>query len=96
MKCAAICNYCASECLTEDEVKMMEKCIQYNEDYAAVCYTAAQLISLGSDKAKYFCKLCTGMCERCYKECSQNDMKHCQECAEACREYAELCRKMAA
>ena len=96
LKCAALCNHCASECLTEEEVKMMDKCIQYDMECAAVCYAAAQLMSLGSDKAKDFCFFFAEMCERCYQECIQHDMKHCQECAEACKKCAELCRQIAA
>ncbi len=55
LKCAALCNHCASECLTEEEVKVMAKCIQKDMECAAVCYVAAQLMSLGSDKATDFC-----------------------------------------
>ncbi len=94
---AAICNHCASSCTQEEDVKMMAKCIQLDMECAALCYASAQLMSLGSEKAKEICKLCAEMCEACGNECSQHThSKHCQECAEACKQCAEECRKMAA
>jgi hypothetical protein len=94
LKCAAICNHCASACTKEDDVKMMAKCIQLDMECAALCYAAAQLMSLGSEKAKEICLLCADLCEACGNECGQHEMKHCQECAEACRQCAEACRNM--
>ena len=75
---------------------MMARCIQLDMECAALCYTAAQLMSLGSDKAKEICRLCADACQACADECSQHDTKHCRECAELCRRCAEECRKMAA
>ncbi len=65
---------------------------------AALCYASAQLMSLGSDKAKEVCRICADLCEACGNECGQHasHSKHCQECAEACKACAEECRKMAA
>ena len=97
LRCAAICNHCASSCTQENDVKMMAKCIQLDMECAALCYAAAQLMSLGSDKTKEICKLCAAMCEECGNECSQHHhMLHCLECADACLKCAEECRKMAA
>ncbi len=60
-----------------------------------IYYTAAQLMSLGSDKAKEVCQLCADICDACGNECSKHThSKHCQECAEACKACAEECRKM--
>jgi hypothetical protein len=75
----------------------MAKCIQSDMECAALCYAAAQLMSLGSDKVKEVCRLCADLCEACANECGQHvHSKHCQECAEACKAWAEECRKMAA
>jgi hypothetical protein len=75
--------------------KMMARCIQLDMECAALCYAAAQLMSLGSDKAKEVCQLCADICEACGNECSKHThSKHCQECAEACKACAEECRKM--
>lgn len=96
LRCAAICNHCASSCTKEEEVKMMATCIQLDMECATMCYTSAQLMSLGSLKAKEVCKICVDMCDACAAECGQHQTEHCQECAEACKKCAEECRKMAA
>lgn len=96
LKCAAICNHCASSCTGEEDVKMMAKCIQLDMECAVLCYASAQLMSLGSDKAKEVCQLCADICEACANECSKHQTEHCQECARACKQCAEDCRKMAA
>lgn len=96
LACAAICNHCASGCLKEDDVKMMAKCIQLDMECAAICYTAAELMSLGSSRAKEICRICADICEACAEECAKHNHEHCKECAEACKKCAEECRKMAA
>ncbi len=94
LKCAAICNHCASSCTQEDDVKMMANCIQLDMECAAACYAAAQLMSLGSEKAKDFCLLCADICEACAAECGKHENEHCRECADACTACAAACRKM--
>lgn len=94
LKCAAICNHCASSCLEEDDTKMMIKCIQLDMECAALCYAVAQLMSLGSDKAAALCKICAELCEACAAECMKYENEHCKECAVACKECAAECRKM--
>jgi hypothetical protein len=81
--------------LKEKNVQMMARCIQLDMECAAVCYTAAQLMSLGSDRAEEFCRLCSDICGECAGECEKHDNEHCQECAQACRECAEECLHMA-
>lgn len=75
---------------------MMAKCIQLDMECAAVCYAAAQLMSLGSEKAKAICSICAEICETCGNECSHHQNEHCQECAESCKQCAKECRRMAA
>ena len=96
LECAAVCNHCASSCLKEEDVNMMAKCIQLDMECAALCYATAQLMSLGSDKAKEVCLICAEMCDDCGTECGQHDMVHCQECSKICLRCAEICREMAA
>ncbi len=96
LKCAALCNHCASACTQEEDVKMMASCIQLDMECAAACYAAAQLMSLGSSKAQDICRLCAALCEACSNECGKHETAHCRECAEACKECAEECHKMAA
>ena len=96
LKCAAICNHCASSCLQEDDVKMMSRCIQLDMECAAMCYLAAQLMSVGSEKTNEVCKICASMCDACSAECGHHKNEHCMECYNACKECAEECRKMVA
>lgn len=94
LKCAAVCNYCASSCTQEEDVKMMARCIQLNMECAAICYTAAQLMSLSSEQATQICIICADICETCGAECANHDSGHCQECARLCLDCSEQCTKM--
>lgn len=92
--CASVCNYCASSCIKEEDVKMMALCIQLDMECAAMCYAAAQLMSLGSSDAKAVCRLCANFCRRCAAECDRHDNEHCRKCADACRACAIACENM--
>ena len=61
---------------------------------AAICYAAAQLMSLGSEKVKELCGICAEICDACWNECSMHDHAHCTECAIACKACAAECRNM--
>ncbi|MES1217182.1 MAG: four-helix bundle copper-binding protein [Bacteroidota bacterium] len=95
LECAALCNHCASSCLQEKDVKMMARCVQLDMECAALCYTAAQFMSLGSDRVNELCGICHQVCIACADECDQHDNEHCRECAKACRACAEECAEMA-
>ena len=92
--CAVACSHCAASCLQEEDVKMMARCIQLDMECAAICRSATELMSLGSEYSHQLCKLCAEICRACGNECSQHDMQHCQDCAEACRRCAEECESM--
>ncbi|MEO7984207.1 MAG: four-helix bundle copper-binding protein [Bacteroidota bacterium] len=96
LRCAAICNHCASSCTQEKDVQMMARCIQLDMECAATCYAAAQLMSLGSEHAIDICRTCATICESCGTECSKHHNEHCRECSRVCKECADECRKMAA
>lgn len=94
--CASSCNFCAFACTREEDVKMMAKCISKDMECAAICYAAAELMSLGSSRAAEICRLCAEICAECASECEKHSFRHCQECAEACRKCDAECREMAA
>lgn len=96
LQCAAVCNHCANSCTQEDDVKMMAKCIQLDMECATICYSAAQLMSMGSQQAAQICAICEEICEACGNECGKHDTEHCKECSRICMLCAEECRKMAA
>jgi hypothetical protein len=94
LDCAAVCNHCASSCLKEADVHMMARCIQLDMECTAICYAAAQLMSLGSPAAREVCRLCAAICRMCAAECEKHDEAHCRQCAETCRRCAAECEKM--
>ena len=96
LKCAAICDHCASSCTKEDDVKMMARCIQLDLECSAICYAAAKLMSLGSEYSNQICSICADICEACGTECANHNNEHCKECSEACFACAEECRRMVA
>ena len=74
---------------------MMARCIQLDMECAAICYAAAQAMSMNGRKAKELCRVCADICQACGDECAKHShMEHCRECAEACHRCAEECRSM--
>lgn len=99
MACAVACNQCATSCLQEEDVDMMAKCIQTDLECAAICRSAAELMSLNSSYSTIICNICADACYNCAQECENHaemGMEHCRICAEACRICADECEKMAA
>ena len=47
--CAESCELCATSCLREQDVKMLERCIQLDRDCATICWTASQFMSRYSE-----------------------------------------------
>ena len=74
---------------------MIARCIQLDMECAALCYAAAQVMSMGGENAMELCRICADACFACAEECAKHNTEHCRECAEACRKCAEECRKMA-
>ncbi len=92
--CAAACDACATACLSEDDVKMMARCIRLDIDCAQLCRLAASYMARDSDFADAICIACAEVCDACAEECAQHPMDHCARCAEACRQCAQECRRM--
>jgi len=95
LACAVECNHCTTECLQEDNIKALVQCIQLNRQCAAVCFSAAQLMSIGGEHAAHLCKECAEICDACAVECEKHSNEHCKKCAEACRKCEEECSTMA-
>lgn len=93
--CAAACDHCATACLSEDDVKMMARCIALDMDCAQICRLASAFMARGSEFAAALCRQCADVCQACGDECAKHQNDHCQRCAEACRRCAEVCRRMA-
>ncbi|HYF03437.1 MAG TPA: four-helix bundle copper-binding protein [Patescibacteria group bacterium] len=91
LACALECENCASECLGEDHVQMMARCISLDRDCADICTLAARLLQRNSEVAHEFLLICEKICRICAEECEKHEHSHCQRCAEACRKCAEAC-----
>lgn len=94
-RCAIACNQCLAGCLSEDNVKMMARCIALDVDCAWMCQLAAAAMARGSEHAREICGLCANICEACAQECEKHLAEHCKSCALACRACAAACLEMA-
>jgi hypothetical protein len=94
--CAVVCDYCVSECLLEDDVGALARCIELDRVCADACRTASSVLAKGSEFSYKFCAVCADVCQVCADECARHvHMDHCRDCAAICRECAQVCREMA-
>jgi hypothetical protein len=65
-------------------------------DCAAICATAAQVVSREGPFSNLICSACADACQRCCKECQQHsgDDLVMTRCAEECRKCETACREM--
>jgi hypothetical protein len=92
--CAEACDTCAAACLQESDPNMLARCIELDNECAALCRLACQYMSRQSPHTQELCQLCATICEACGDECARHSHSHCQECAQACRACADECRRM--
>lgn len=91
-RCAAECSHCATACLQEQDVKMLERCIKLDLDCAEICELAIGFVARGSEHAEHIIRECAEICHACAQECGKHShMEHCKRCAEACQACAEAC-----
>ena len=92
---AVECKHCANECLNEQDIKMLARCIRLDHDCAAICFLAMEAMAGGSEFAKQICKLCAEICNACAEECEKySQMEHCKKWAEVCRKFSVECSNM--
>ncbi len=95
--CATSCHHCATECLKEDDAKLLSPCISMDLECATVCLATSQLMALAGENALALCQVCAEICEACAEQCEEfGTLKHCRDCADICRKCAEECRSMVA
>lgn len=94
-ECAVECEHCAAECLQEENVKALARCIALNQDCAKICYTASGFMASGSEFSEEICRVCAEVCRACAEECRKHKHDHCQRCADICERCAEACERMA-
>jgi hypothetical protein len=88
---AEVCEWCADECLGDEE---MEECARLCRDVADIASLHARFMARGSNYSDQLAEACAGACEECAEECSRHDADHCQVCADVLEECAESCRSM--
>ena len=96
LRCAALCNHCATSCLQEKDHAHMATCIQLNMECAVICYATAELMSLNSPRVAELARICAQMCDTCAEECNKFMHEHCLECADACTKCAYECEVVGA
>lgn len=92
--CAAACRQCATACISEDNPKMMARCIGLDLECADICSATAASLARSGEHAQALSLLCAQACETCSAECGKHSMSHCKHCAEACKRCADLCRTL--
>jgi hypothetical protein len=96
--CAVACDNCVTSCLGEASIEYLKRCIQLDMECAAICRSAAVMMSLGSTYSSEILEICADICRACADECEKHaamGMEHCRICANACRECAAACEEMA-
>ncbi|MFC6987558.1 four-helix bundle copper-binding protein [Haloplanus sp. GCM10025708] len=86
-----VCEWCADECLGDEE---MEECARLCRDVADIASLHARFMARNSNYSAQLAEACAGVCEECAEECERHDAQHCQVCAEVLKECAESCRNM--
>jgi hypothetical protein len=99
--CAQACTQCADDCLSEQDVQHLAKCIRLNLDCADICATTARVVSrqteYDANVSRAMIEACVQACSSCGEECeahAEHGMEHCRVCAEQCRRCEQACRRL--
>jgi hypothetical protein len=98
--CAQACTACADDCLSEEMVAELTKCIRLDLDCADVCTATLRVVSRQTDYdanvTRPLVEACVATCRSCADECARHaDMHdHCRICAEACRRCEQACNDL--
>jgi hypothetical protein len=101
-ECAQACSACADDCLSEQSVAELIKCIRLNEDCADICLVAGRVanrqIEYDANVTRAILEACATTCRSCGDERERHaDMhEHCRICTEACRRCEEACQELLA
>ena len=96
--CTEACTQCADDCLSEQNVQELVKCIRLNLDCADVCATTARVVSrqteYDANVTRAVLQACITTCHSCGDECqhhAERGMEHCRICADECRRCEKAC-----
>ena len=99
-ECAQTCTACADDCLSEDNVSELIKCIRLNQDCADLCVAAGRIVSrqteYDANVTRAALEACAQACRACGDECARHadHHEHCRICAESCRHCEDVCRQL--
>jgi hypothetical protein len=99
--CEQACTQCADDCLSEQNVQDLAKCIRLNLDCADICASTARVVSrqteYDANLTRPIGQACAQACKSCGDECekhAKHGMEHCHICAEACRSCERACEEL--
>jgi hypothetical protein len=100
--CAQACTACADDCLSEEMVAELTKCIRTGLDCDDVCTATLRVVSrqteYDANVTRAVLQACVAVCKSCGDECERHaEMhEHCRVCAEACRRCEQACNDLLA
>ena len=100
--CAQACGACADDCLSEQDVAELVKCIRLCLDCADVCTATLRVASrqtgYDANVMRPLLGACVAACRSCGDECQRHAgmHEHCRVCAEACRRCEQACDQLLA
>jgi len=101
--CAQACTACADDCLSEDPVADLVKCIRLDADCADICLAVGRIVSrqteYDANVTRSALQACAAISKACGDECESHaamGMEHCRVCAEACRRCEDACNQLLA
>jgi hypothetical protein len=100
--CAQACTACADDCLSEEMVAELTKCIRTCLDCDDVCTATLRVVSRQTEYdaniTRAVLQACVAVCKSCGDECERHaEMhEHCRVCAEACRRCEQACNDLLA
>jgi hypothetical protein len=101
--CASACTLCADDCLSEQNVAELVKCIRLDLDCADICAATGRIVSRQTEYdatvTRAALQACTTACRSCGEECArhgEHGMEHCRICAEECDRCRRACEALLA
>jgi ketopantoate reductase len=92
--CAQACYECVDAGLGTPDSREKKDCLKLLMECAAMCQTAATLMSMDGKFIKRQCALCAEVCEVAARACTNVDDAPFQKCAEVCAGCEAAMREM--
>lgn len=101
--CASACTLCADDCLSEQNVAELVKCIRLDLDCADICAATGRIVSRQTEfdatLIQAALQTCITACRSCGEECArhgEHGMEHCRVCAGECDRCRQACEALLA